>query len=289
MTLKEALELLEVDESMDSAEIKRAYSDLLSVWHPDKNLHNKRLSAKAEEKTKEINNAYDVIKKSITFKSKKTSPSEGKKKQQQDQQDKYESKNDNLHTIVSCINCGIKNRIPRNRAKDPRIKCGRCKDSLHIKSEKAQKHQQQDQQDKYDAQSDKEDSHAYACCVNCGFTNRIPKNISGQASARCGGCGNSPFVKYRKPDTNRQSTSESISFISVRCINCATDNQIPKSKSYNPSAMCAICGKSIYLKDLSGQRTNTGHKKVFNDLDKKIDDIYKKHFGDLGNLHRKNK
>ncbi|MBF0346017.1 MAG: DnaJ domain-containing protein [Nitrospirae bacterium] len=43
------------------AEIKQAYKDLISVWHPDRFGHNPRLQKQAEEKTKEIIIAYREI------------------------------------------------------------------------------------------------------------------------------------------------------------------------------------------------------------------------------------
>ena len=43
-------------------EIKQAYRDLASVWHPDRFPNNPRLQQKALEKMKEINQAYEVLK-----------------------------------------------------------------------------------------------------------------------------------------------------------------------------------------------------------------------------------
>jgi len=43
-------------------EVKEAYTDLVKVWHPDRFGHNPKLSAKAQEKMKEINEAYRIIK-----------------------------------------------------------------------------------------------------------------------------------------------------------------------------------------------------------------------------------
>src|SRR6266481_8359704 len=43
-------------------QIKQAYRDLVSVWHPDRFANNPRLRAKAEETLKKINAAYaDII------------------------------------------------------------------------------------------------------------------------------------------------------------------------------------------------------------------------------------
>src|SRR5207248_497914 len=42
-------------------EIKTAYRDSAKVWHPDRFLNDPRLQAKAQEKLKEINEAYEKL------------------------------------------------------------------------------------------------------------------------------------------------------------------------------------------------------------------------------------
>ncbi len=42
------------------SEIKQAWKDLLIIWHPDKHHENERRRKLAEEKTKEINEAYEI-------------------------------------------------------------------------------------------------------------------------------------------------------------------------------------------------------------------------------------
>ena len=42
-------------------ELKAAHRDLAKVWHPDRFLHDPRLQEKAQEKLKEINEAYEQI------------------------------------------------------------------------------------------------------------------------------------------------------------------------------------------------------------------------------------
>ena len=54
-------QILEIPESASSQEIKKAFRDLAQVWHPDKFEHNPRLRAKADEKFKEVNNAYSIL------------------------------------------------------------------------------------------------------------------------------------------------------------------------------------------------------------------------------------
>lgn len=54
-------ELLGVKPGVSSAEIKAAYRDLAKVWHPDRFAHDERLQKKAQEKLKEINEAYEQL------------------------------------------------------------------------------------------------------------------------------------------------------------------------------------------------------------------------------------
>lgn len=42
-------------------EVKRAYRDMIKVWHPDRFCHDQRLQLKAQEQLKKINVAYDYI------------------------------------------------------------------------------------------------------------------------------------------------------------------------------------------------------------------------------------
>jgi hypothetical protein len=55
------LELFDLPDAFTEAQLKQAYHDLVQVWHPDKHSHNERLRKKADEKMKEINQAYEVL------------------------------------------------------------------------------------------------------------------------------------------------------------------------------------------------------------------------------------
>ena len=59
--LSKAYELLGVKPGVSSRELKAAHRDLAKVWHPDRFLHDPRLQEKAQEKLKEINEAYDLL------------------------------------------------------------------------------------------------------------------------------------------------------------------------------------------------------------------------------------
>lgn len=54
-------ELLGVAPGTRGQELKEAYRDLAKVWHPDRFSHDARLQQKAQEKLKEINEAYERL------------------------------------------------------------------------------------------------------------------------------------------------------------------------------------------------------------------------------------
>jgi hypothetical protein len=59
--LNKAYELLGVKPGVSMRELKAAHRDLAKVWHPDRFQHDPRLQEKAQEKLKEINEAYDLL------------------------------------------------------------------------------------------------------------------------------------------------------------------------------------------------------------------------------------
>ncbi len=61
MKLGKCFEVLEISPGCSLEEVKQAYRDAVSVWHPDRFSGNPRLKAKAEAKLKEINTAYETI------------------------------------------------------------------------------------------------------------------------------------------------------------------------------------------------------------------------------------
>ena len=56
-----AYEVLGVKPGVSERELKAAHRDLAKVWHPDRFLHDPRLQEKAQEKLKEINEAYEQL------------------------------------------------------------------------------------------------------------------------------------------------------------------------------------------------------------------------------------
>ncbi|HKQ51991.1 MAG TPA: J domain-containing protein, partial [Pyrinomonadaceae bacterium] len=59
--LEKYYELLGVRPGASIQELKTAHRDLAKVWHPDRFAHDPRLQQKAQEKLKEINEAYDQL------------------------------------------------------------------------------------------------------------------------------------------------------------------------------------------------------------------------------------
>ena len=60
MNRLKAFEVLGIPVIASKAEIKQARNDLLIIWHPDKHHENERRRKLAEEKAKEINEAYEI-------------------------------------------------------------------------------------------------------------------------------------------------------------------------------------------------------------------------------------
>lgn len=60
-TSDQLYEVLGVSRGVSRQELKAAYRDLTKVWHPDRFTHDPRLQQKAQEKLKEINDAYEQL------------------------------------------------------------------------------------------------------------------------------------------------------------------------------------------------------------------------------------
>ena len=61
MKIQRCYELLELKSDASLDEARQAYRDISYVWHPDRFSHNYRIKKKAEEKLKEINEAYELL------------------------------------------------------------------------------------------------------------------------------------------------------------------------------------------------------------------------------------
>ena len=61
MDVDRCLALLELDHCSSVEEARRAYRDLVRVWHPDRFSGDPRLRDRAEEKVKQLNLAYETL------------------------------------------------------------------------------------------------------------------------------------------------------------------------------------------------------------------------------------
>src|SRR6266508_993534 len=78
--LTECYNVLGLSPGASSAELKAAHRDLAKVWHPDRFVHDLRLQQKAQEKLKEINEAYEQLR---SGKVKRTPPASNRERQAQ--------------------------------------------------------------------------------------------------------------------------------------------------------------------------------------------------------------
>ncbi len=62
MDIIKSYRTLELESGASLSDVRKAYKDMVRVWHPDRFAGNSRLRAKANEKLKEINIAYGEIK-----------------------------------------------------------------------------------------------------------------------------------------------------------------------------------------------------------------------------------
>ena len=106
MEIKKCIEILEISENAPLNEIREAYRDLISIWHPDKYHHNERLYKKALKKTKEINVAFETIEKLF-------------------ESNRCEKNNDVEFDLIVCKKCSTKNRVPKKADKE-KLFCGKC-------------------------------------------------------------------------------------------------------------------------------------------------------------------
>lgn len=60
--IAQCYKILELENGATFEEVKQAYKDLATVWHPDRFYNNARLQQKAQDKLKELNQAYEQLK-----------------------------------------------------------------------------------------------------------------------------------------------------------------------------------------------------------------------------------
>jgi curved DNA-binding protein CbpA len=114
MDLSQAFKILEIDETASFSEVKLAYRDLASVWHPDRHSQNSRLLEKSLQKMKELNAAYDLL--SMFY----TELDRSKPRNRQYEEEKF--------IVVTCKKCGTQNRV--QNLSGVTFKCGKCRTDL---------------------------------------------------------------------------------------------------------------------------------------------------------------
>ena len=68
MDIRRCFDILELARDATIDEAKQAYKDLVNIWHPDRFPNNPRLKQKAEERLKEVNEAYETVKSFLSSK-----------------------------------------------------------------------------------------------------------------------------------------------------------------------------------------------------------------------------
>ncbi|HUV59368.1 MAG TPA: DnaJ domain-containing protein [Desulfatiglandales bacterium] len=68
MDIRHCFDVLELDSNASIDEAKQAYKDMVNIWHPDRFSNNPRLKQKAEDKLKEINEAYEMMQSFLSLK-----------------------------------------------------------------------------------------------------------------------------------------------------------------------------------------------------------------------------
>jgi hypothetical protein len=61
MNLRECYAILEIHEGAGMDDIRQAYRDLVTIWHPDQYQGSPRLREKATERLKQLNAAYEML------------------------------------------------------------------------------------------------------------------------------------------------------------------------------------------------------------------------------------
>jgi len=90
MDIKECFEILDINPNSSLEDVKQSYRDMLNVWHPDRYSHNERLQQKANEKTKEILEAYNKIKSYLSSKVTQSNDTENEIKVEKKKETEYE-------------------------------------------------------------------------------------------------------------------------------------------------------------------------------------------------------
>ncbi|MDR4493431.1 MAG: DnaJ domain-containing protein [Nitrospirales bacterium] len=135
MIVKNFYAILEVHPNATQDEIKHAWRELLQVWHPDRFVHNPVLQKKATEKTKDINEAYEVLGNPLNRQS-----YDSKRRSHKDFRSKTEKPTQEEKTITECPNPSCRTKLRVAKISEPiKIFCPNCHWSFNFDAERGAK------------------------------------------------------------------------------------------------------------------------------------------------------
>ena len=120
--MKDYYAILEVHLDATQEEIKRAWREQLQVWHPNRFTHNPALQKKATEKTKSINESYEVL-----SDTKKRQSYNSERQSSKDFRDEAGKNRTEDKIVTDCPNpiCGTKLRVPKASGRI-KVSCPNC-------------------------------------------------------------------------------------------------------------------------------------------------------------------
>ena len=130
--------ILEIHINATEQEVKRAYQDMIKVWHPDRFQNDIKLQKKANEKLKDINDAYQRIINHLKNPYKQQQSQQYERTQKQERQERQASQPPpSTDDVRFCPNCGTKNKILRGMPNNIAT-CWKCNQPLYHKKQAKQ-------------------------------------------------------------------------------------------------------------------------------------------------------
>jgi LSD1 subclass zinc finger protein len=122
--MKDYYKILEISVGASQEEIKRAWHEQLQVWHPERFYHNAALREKAEARTRDINEAHEVL--SNSQKRREYDSASWDKSQQGSSPNK--SRESKKKVVISCPNPSCKTPLSVPKLKGTlRVRCTVCR------------------------------------------------------------------------------------------------------------------------------------------------------------------
>lgn len=191
------LAVLELRPGAGFKDVKKAYRDLSTIWHPDR--QPERLKSRATARLTQINLAYEWLSKNqyrlSKLSSKTVKPPAG--------------------SIIKCVKCNTRNRIDtdlKNGAYFRKYTCRACNEFLFViarcrtcgynNSKKEIRVFQETEFGKYKCKFCEDPLFGILKCNNCGTKNCITPS-KGKEKPVCSKCRNFLLAKHRKSSTNK--------------------------------------------------------------------------------------